>query len=239
MDERMPMVLRDADKKQYPHECDICGRPLKRKIQCYGLTLCYKHYMQARRNRWALDTNPRTVFDMNDIRVIDGVAYMDLYDKRAEKVATTIFDAEDISKAVRYKWRLCHGYVNVANKKTKCLMLHRLIMDADGFVDHINHDTLDNRKANLRIVNKSQNSMNSDHKGVTLLPKGGYYAHIKKNQRMLNLGHYEHEEQALYARWYAEQILFGEYAFKKDEPDIPGFMKEEIRDYVDKKVQRL
>ncbi len=40
--------------------------------------------------------------------------------------------------------------------------MHRLIMDAPKgkYVDHRNHDTLDNRRANLRITTSSGNMMN-------------------------------------------------------------------------------
>lgn len=40
--------------------------------------------------------------------------------------------------------------------------MHRFIMGypSDGLVDHINHDGLDNRKLNMRVVSQSQNQMN-------------------------------------------------------------------------------
>ena len=57
-------------------------------------------------------------------------------------------------------------YVNfhIMNKKGRKSKkaLHRLIMgDPPGMtIDHINHDTLDNRRTNLRIVTQSQNMQN-------------------------------------------------------------------------------
>ena len=80
--------------------------------------------------------------------------------------------------------------------------------------------------------------MNQNFKGVS---KNGskWYAHIKINQKMLNLGNYLDEEEALYARWYAEQMLFKEYAYPKPEPEILKSRKSQIQEYVNRKVQRL
>ncbi|PYE51560.1 HNH endonuclease [Paenibacillus barcinonensis] len=51
----------------------------------------------------------------------------------------------------------------LGNRKQKTVHLHRLLMDVKDplmYVDHINHDTLDNRIANMRVVNKKQNMCN-------------------------------------------------------------------------------
>ena len=165
---------------------------------------------------------------------------MDLYNVKNEVVATVIFDTEDIPKVKYTKWKYSHGYAMYTPKyKGGSKHFSRVIMDTNQFVDHINHNTLDNRKCNLRIVNKSQNQMNSNHKGISNLPHGKFYAHIKIHGIMLNLGHYTDEEEALWARWYAEIILFGEYRYPKEEPQILDRRKKEIMEYVDKKVQRI
>ena len=117
--------------------------------------------------------------------------------------------------------------------------MSRVILGTDQFVDHINHNRLDNRKSNLRIVTKSQNQMNVDYKGVGVRKDSKFYAYIKINQKMINLGVYIFEEEAMYARWYAETVLFGEYRYPKPEPSILDDRKKDIREYVDKKVQRL
>lgn len=115
----------------------------------------------------------------------------------------------------------------------------RVILETDQFVDHINHNTLDNRKENLCVVNKSQNQMNSDYKGVTETKNGKWYAHIKLNGKMLNLGVYVFKEEAYYARWYAEVRLFKEFRYPKEKPYILPDREEQIKDYVERKVQRL
>ena len=82
----------------------------------------------------------------------------------------TIVDAEDEPKLSEYRWHASPntmgGYYVVAHPKLSgrrtTIYLHRLIMAApDGLqVDHINHDTLDNRRANLRIVTNQVNNAN-------------------------------------------------------------------------------
>lgn len=221
--------------------CDICGRHEKHIISYYGQKLCCKHYKQIKKYGKALDSNPRTTYDKNKFIVCGEITYIELYDKQFNVIAKAAIDTEDLTKVKYSKWRLnANGYV-ISSAKTsgKTVFLHRRILDANDFVDHINHDPLDNRKQNLRIVTKSQNQMNAEHKGVSVTNNGKFYAHIKINQKMINLGVYEDEEEALYARWKAECLLFKEFRFKKDKPQILPKREGEIDNYVVKKVQRL
>ena len=222
------------------YKCDICGRPMFRKVKAYGTVYCNKHYNQVKKYGHPLDKNPRTTFDKNEYHINGDTTTIDLYDKDCNKIAEALIDTEDLDKVKNIKWKLSSsGYaMNTPKWKQSNLHMSRVILDTDQFVDHINHNTLDNRKSNLRIVTKSQNQMNVNYKGVS---KQGekFYAHIKLNGKMLNLGVYVHEEEALYARWYAEKRVFKAYAYPKEEPSILEDRKEQIKDYVDRKVQRL
>ena len=224
--------------------CCICGRANFKKVKAYGHTYCNKHYKQHKKGE-IKDPSPRTRFDRNEIRIDGDVAYVCLYNSDFSIKGLCKIDADDVEKIRYTKWTESWGYAYYkGTRTTKGYHMHRLIMGTieqkDVYVDHINGDRLDNRKVNLRLVNKSQNAMNMktargvDHHGDT------YYARIKIHQKAINLGSYKIEEEAYYARWYAETILFGEYQYKgKVEPDIPQERKKQIQEYIDKKVQRL
>ena len=76
-----------------------------------------------------------------------------------------IVDPEDFERLNKYKWyavkdsRTFYSYRNKrVGKKYISLGMHREILDPPGHlvVDHINHNGLDNRKANLRLATSAQ-----------------------------------------------------------------------------------
>lgn len=81
-----------------------------------------------------------------------------------------IVDAEDFEELSQWCWtfnaktrRPFRGIAAKEGVPQVNVLMHRQIMRAENgqMVDHINRDTLDNRKANLRFCNKSQNAANS------------------------------------------------------------------------------
>lgn len=137
-------------------------------------------------------------------------------------------DLEDLDKVKNYCWYLnkSGGYV-VSNKTFGGgIRLHRLIMDVldkpQLYVDHVNHDVVDNRKSNLRIVNQSNNGMNNSLRknnktGVTGVyfnsKRNKWRAEIMVNYKHINLGQFNNFNDAVIARKKAEEKYFGEYSY--------------------------
>lgn len=108
------------------------------------------------------------------------------------------------------------------DKKTrKTISMHRLIMgpDSDLCVDHINRNGLDNRRENLRLVTKQQNSFNakqnnSRFKGVSYRKDTNKYrAYISLDGKRRWLGNFHTPHDAATAYDLEAIKLFGEHAY--------------------------
>lgn len=93
-----------------------------------------------------------------------------------------IVNQEDFDFLNQWHWRLNdQGYAireETKNGKTKYFRMHRVIIDApkDFDVDHINQDRLDNRRINLRLCTRSQNTRNGiSHSDSTSKFRGVYW----------------------------------------------------------------
>ena len=87
--------------------------------------------------------------------------------------------------------------------------------------DHINGDKLDNRRANLRLANRSQNNANkparkglsSKYKGVSWdKNKEKWRAYIQINKKLKHIGYFGDEQQAAIAYNREAKRLYGEFA---------------------------
>ncbi|MFW2032020.1 HNH endonuclease [Acinetobacter sp. ULE_I037] len=125
------------------------------------------------------------------------------------------------SRQSRTQWAWAHDPKNGGITRKKVAM-HNLIMcpPENHYVDHINGNGLDNRRVNLRIVTKQQNTFNSASKGGSSIYKGVcrdkqcdmWVAYITKDGKKRTIGRFEFEDDA--ARAYDKEAmhLFGEYA---------------------------
>ena len=117
-----------------------------------------------------------------------------------------LIDIEDIDKINKIKWSANYdktinsyyivGWERNNYKNRKRIKLHRYLMNCpDNMqVDHINRNTLDNRKKNLRIVTQQGNANNkgnyksntSGYKNISKQDKyGGYTLRIKRNKNII------------------------------------------------------
>lgn len=110
-------------------------------------------------------------------------------------------------------------------KKSISINMHREILGLSRgdnlHGDHINHDTLDNQRHNLRIATSSQNQGNaqkhkiksSRYKGVAWAPKyNKWVAYICAHGKYKHLGYYDTPELAADAYNAAALEVFGEFA---------------------------
>ena len=139
-----------------------------------------------------------------------------------------LFDKEDYELIKNYCWYMNdNGYLvaHVVNSG-KHIRLHRLIMncisDSSILIDHINHNTLDNRKNNLRMVAYQQNAMNTRRKDSNISGTTGvswdkekkkWCATITYNYKTIFLGYYSDFDKAVRSRKQAEQKYFGEFSY--------------------------
>lgn len=137
----------------------------------------------------------------------------------------TLIDEEDLEKFALFKWwtRTDDGYV-ITTKKGRVIGLHRHLMNAKKgeFVDHINHIPFDNRKSNLRICSKRENTKNqkkaknntSGYKGVSLSkPRLLWMAQIYSDGKHYHIGFFKKKLDAAKAYDAMAVKLHGKFAF--------------------------
>lgn len=117
--------------------------------------------------------------------------------------------------------------------------LHNLLFPhKDGYeIDHINLDTFDNRRSNIRYCTHQQNQINqpvqrnntSGVSGVSwYAPRKKYRARIKIGQQEIHLGYYGTFQEAVQARNVGMECMFGEYGRYNDVPPSPDWIRRQV-----------
>lgn len=144
-------------------KCEVEGCKKKKysRFKRVGKWLCGKHYSRMYKHG-VLEM--RTHLDSNEIVLYKKYAEVILYGRNQKENDRTKIDLEDVERVKVIKWHKNqdNSVVNRDSGNNKLVILSRFLLHAkDGMeVDHINHDRLDNRKKNLRLVTRSQNKIN-------------------------------------------------------------------------------
>ena len=147
-------------------------------------------------------------------------------------------DDEDYDFLMKWKWYALksttdHYYAVRKGKQSdglrnrNLIRMHQEVMPyVKGMViDHIFHDTLDNRKSELRVCTVSQNGMNrvisynnkSGYKGVSWHKKRRKWrANIKANGVKIELGCFDTKEEAYKSYCEAGRKIHGDFFNKGD-----------------------
>ena len=163
--------------------------------------------------------------------------------------AVALVDDEDYDWLSQWCWRLnSHGYAIRSFKldgKTRYLNMHRIVMDAQRgqYVDHIDHNRLNNRRANLRFVTAQENQRHrrtfcnnsTGFKGVSFL-HNQWHARLGLDRQMIHLGFFDDLQVAAQVYDAAARRVFGEFTLPNlpDRPTPP-----EIEEMVTETLARI
>ncbi len=147
-----------------------------------------------------------------------------------------IVDAADYDWLSQYKWyagkptRAGKIYARRALPGGGDMFMHRMIMQPpkDKVVDHLNGNSLDNRRCNLLVCTQTENIQNSrprrDSKSRFrgVYPRGGkWYGRIKHKGQVYHVGTFDDEIEAAKARDRKARELYGEHAWRNIPPEEP------------------
>lgn len=179
--------------------------------------MCSKHYGEF--YRFGEVKTDIVYFQDTDFPGCTGLV---IYNAKYEIAAITYFTSSHRRAVNGRSWHITpKGYVETTTSR-KTIGMHRIVMSATSKfeVDHINHNTLDNRDANLRLCNRSQNVANirarnseSGYKGVSLNKESEFWhARISEKGTTLKLGVFETPEEAAWAYDVQAYRIHGEFA---------------------------
>ena len=138
--------------------------------------------------------------------------------------AFALVDDADYGWLSLWRWRLnSHGYairtIYAAGREV-LINMHRVVMNAQcgQFVDHIDHNRLNNTRANLRFVTCQENqryrqrfrNSSTGFKGVSYL-HGKWHVRIGLDGALVHLGFFDDLKTAAQVYDAAARRLFGEF----------------------------
>lgn len=174
------------------------------------------------------------------------------------KKFSILVDSDDYEKLSKKKWFLLNGkYASrkeLVGGKYQQVSMSRIITNCpkNMVVDHINGNTLDNRKKNLRVCTVKQNQMNrkpsngskSKYKGVHWYTAGKkWVASLCFHGEQITCGYFTDEIKAAKKYDQYASAIFGDYAYLNFPKDLNKSeelsIKRSVKDRFLKKAKKL
>lgn len=184
---------------------------------------CSKHLSQMNRRG---EITERNRLSGNEFYFFESHVEISLCDTFGNEKARAVIDPRDYELANKYKWYLSSSRYAISRvSKSEQIFLHRLIVNTSPelSVDHIDGNTLNNRRENLRPCTHQENLKNtkvrtdntSGYKGVSYnRRRNRWYSRIFVNGTEKFLGSFLSKQEAIEVRRAAEEKYFGEFRRK-------------------------
>ena len=144
-----------------------------------------------------------------------------------------LVDDEDFERVNAFKWHASWNpraqsfyarRTRVVSDGWQTILMHRFILDTPNYLetDHINHNTLDNRRENLRNCTRAQNKINKrvysnnklGIKGISM-DRSSYRVQIWAGKKLVFSKNFPTLEKAINARNKAYTKFHGKFACKE------------------------
>lgn len=239
--------------------CNQCGKEIPKtnthSILYNGvhMILCGKHYSQYVKYGHFLDKDQKSIADYNEYELTPEGVWIYTFNRSGNPSGKFIIDFDDMVRVLSKKWRFWKGDYFTGNYCP--ITISRFIMDCQDqtyVVDHINGNRADNRRSNLRIVTQQDNLINkailsnntSEIAGVWFdKDRSKWVAEIRLGGIKCQLGRYNLKEDAVFARYYSELILFKEFRSTRNDQKIMKYVyicknKESIINHIEPKLHQ-
>lgn len=134
-------------------ECATCGKKIKRRNY---LAKKFKNFFCCKKCAGLFKRKENDIILEKDFARI-------IINTLNHGTIESLISLEDVDKIKNIKWHASFDKtVNNFYIKSKYVQLHRFVTECpkNKVVDHINHDTTDNRRCNLRICTQTENNQN-------------------------------------------------------------------------------
>lgn len=192
---KIPVLIENI-KRQPPKKCSFCSN------------IGHRSKNPSHTNQW---TNTPNGYAIGNI----------LY---KNQIITCYIDSEDYFRVSSMIWRISkkkQKYYLVSGSKSKnnIVYLHSFILNQNipkGYeIDHIDGNSLNNRKSNLRIVTRIQNIQNVSARidnqigvrGIVKTSKNRYQVDFTHNNQRYHFKNWKTLSEAIYCRKYAEEYF--------------------------------